>query len=273
MLASIIASSRRRTDPDAAAYIALLEGDGETVSATQRTAINAFYVTGKAEGWYSALKRIYLPIWGAAAPNARCMVSGTSGTFVNGVTHTDGYVNSDGSTGHFLFDVAPAALGLTTSSGSVFVLTTATSAISGSNAMGRVQDSNNNTRSGFTGGGTNIRSLSVSSAASSTYTETDSRGILFASRTSTTTQSAYKRTNAGFSTTVNEAASAVGAVGTVNPMTFMAHNNNGTVITYSSSAARFGSYGMGLGMTAAQAQNFTAALKTLWETCTGLTLP
>lgn len=272
MLASIIASSRRRTDPDAAAYIALLEGDGETVSATQRTAINAFYVTGKAEGWYSALKRIYLPIWGAAAPNARCMVSGTSGTFVNGVTHADGYVNSDGTSGYFTYDVTASALGLTSSSGSIFVLTTATASIPGNTNLGRVQDGTSS-RTGFFGGGIGIRTAQISSSISVNYAETDSRGILIASRTTTTTTSAYKRTSAGFSTTVNEAASAIGVVGSVHPMVAMALNQSGSVTTFTPSTVRFGSYGMGLGMTAAQAQNFTAALKTLWETCTGQTLP
>jgi len=36
---------------------------------------------------------------------------------------------------------------------------------------------------------------------------------------------------------------------------------------------RFGLFGASLGLTTAQDDAFTLALKNLWETCTGLTLP
>jgi hypothetical protein len=62
-------------------------------------------------------------------------------------------------------------------------------------------------------------------------------------------------------------------VGTTRPLAVMANNNNGTVGTFSPTAARFGAYGMGLGLTAAHAESFSLALKNLWETSTGLTLP
>jgi hypothetical protein len=94
-----------------------------------------------------------------------------------------------------------------------------------------------------------------------------------ASRTTTTTNSAYKRTSSGFVTTINEGSALSPSVGTVQPMAYMANNNNGAVSNFSPSTARFGSYGMGLGMTSTQAENFSAGLKTLWETCTGLSLP
>ncbi len=67
-------------DPDAKAYINAVVGAGATVTSTQRNAINNFYKTGKKDGWYSQLKRMYLPIWAAASPNAIDMVVRTSGT-------------------------------------------------------------------------------------------------------------------------------------------------------------------------------------------------
>jgi hypothetical protein len=259
-------------DPDAAAYIAAVQAAGGTVTATQSGAINTFVVAGKAQNWWAQVKRLYLPIWEVAAPNARCIVSGASGTYTGAVTHASGYVNSDGITGYFSFDAAPSALGCTLSSGSVFVLTTATSAIAGGTTFGRTQDGNNS-RTGFFGSTGNIRALQVFSSVAPSYTETDARGVFLASRTSTLTVSAYKHNAAGFSTTVNEASASAGSVGTLYPMTFMAVNTTGVIQFFTSSTVRFGAYGMGLGMTPTQAQDFTAALKSLWETCTGLTLP
>jgi hypothetical protein len=260
-------------DQDAESYIDAVFSAGGTVGGEQQAAINTFFKEEKMAGRYELLKRIYLPIWGVAAPNAICMTSLTSGTFVGGVTHSSGYVSTNGTTGYFIFDQAPASLGLTTSSGSIYCLVTAASAINGNTTLGGVQDSSNASRTSFAGGGSGNRSIRVFSATSLTYLEADSRSVLVASRTTTTTTSAYKRTSSGFVTTVNEGSALSPSVGTVQPMAYMANNNNGTITTLAPAAAQFGAYGMGLGMTSAQAENFSANLKTLWETCTGLTLP
>jgi len=260
-------------DPDAKAYINAVVAAGATVTSTQRTAINNFVKGEKAGSRWTLMKRLYLPIWGVAAPNAICMTSLTSGTFNGGITHASGYVSSNGTTGYFLFDVAPSAFGCTTSSGNIFTLITAIAAINGSIALIRAQDTANGTRSGISGGGVNLRLVQLFGGTVLTYTETDSRGVLLASRTTTTTTSSYKRTSVGFSTTINEGSTPVGLVGSIQPMAAMAFNNNGTFSSFVPPTVRFGSYGMGLGMTSTQAENFSAGLKTLWETCTGLTLP
>jgi hypothetical protein len=259
--------------PLAVAYTNAVATAGATITTNQKLAISAFFKSGARDDWYSRIKRLYLPIWGAAAPNAIDMVSLLSGTFVGGVTHSNGYVTSNATTGYFSLDLAPASLGLTTSSGSIYCLVTSTAAIGGATQLCGVQDSSNNSRVQMTGGGAGIRAIRIFSAAGVTYAETDSRSVLVASKTTTTTNSAYKRTSSGFVTTVNEAASGTAVVGTTRPLAVMANNNNGTVGTFSPTAARFGAYGMGLGLTAAQAESFSLALKTLWETSTGLTLP
>jgi hypothetical protein len=201
------------------------------------------------------------------------MTSLISGTFVGGVTHTAGYVTTDGTTGYFSFDSAPASLGLTTSSGSIYCLVTATAAINGANTLMAVQDSSNSSRLWLTSGGSNIRSVRVFAASGNSYAETDSRSVIVATRTTTTTNSAYKRTSSGFTTTLNEVTATSPAVGTVQTMAVMASNINGSVSSFSAATARFGAYGIGLGLTAAQAESFSLALKNLWETSTGLTLP
>jgi hypothetical protein len=99
-------------DADAAAYIAAVETAGATVSGGQKAAIDTFVKTGKSDGWYSSLKRLYLPIWGSAAANAICMVSRTSGTFNGTVTHGAGFVQGDGSTGYFDLGVTPNNSGM-----------------------------------------------------------------------------------------------------------------------------------------------------------------
>ena len=260
-------------DPDAKAYINAVVAAGATVTSTQRTSINNFVKGEKAGSRWTLLKRLYLPIWGVAAPNAICMTSLTSGTFNGGVTHASGYVNTNGTTGYFLFDQAPASLGLTTSSGSIYCLVTGAAAINGSTLLGGCQDTANGSRTSFSTSTVNNRSVRVFSGTGLTYTETDSRSVLVASRTTTTTNSAYKRTSSGFVTTINEGSALLPIVGTVQPMAYMSNNNNGTFTAFAPVAAQFGAYGMGLGMTSAQAENFSTGLKTLWETCTGLALP
>ena len=91
-------------DPDVLAYLEALADAGESPTAPQIAAIETFVATGKDEGWYSEIKRFYLPIWAAALPNSLCMVSGTNGTFVGTVTHAAGYIVGDGLTGYFRTD-------------------------------------------------------------------------------------------------------------------------------------------------------------------------
>jgi len=219
------------------------------------------------------VKRFYLPIWGVAAANAICLRSLTSGTFVGGVTHGAGFINTDGSTGHFLYDATPSALGLTTSSGSCFMLVTGAATIAGNAALGATQDSSNNTRFGPASGGVGNRGWRIFQSTALTYADSDSRSVLLASRTSTTTLSAYKRTSSAFTTTINEGASTAGTVGTTTPMTLMASNVAGVISGYVLSTIRYGPHGMGLGLTSAQAEGFTLSNKNLWEGTTGLTLP
>jgi hypothetical protein len=98
---------------DANAYIAALKTAGVIVTPNQRNAITTFITTGNSEGWYPLLKRLYLPIWGSAAPNAIDLVTRTSGSFVGNVQHGVGFVKATDSTGYFDFNVSPQALGLT----------------------------------------------------------------------------------------------------------------------------------------------------------------
>jgi hypothetical protein len=257
-------------DPDAKAYINSVVAAGATVSSTQRNAINNFYKIGKTEGWYSLLKRLYLPIWAIASPNAIDMVSRTSGTFAGGITHSAGYATGNGTTGYFDYNTSAVSQGLSTATGLLFWLgyTAATAGVQ----LG-----------GYNGSGTGTRAVLNSSSASSVTSEMTSLatsvsatvtgaglGILLSTRTSTTSHKIFQRRTAfaqrgATSTTAETSTSA-----SVNQNAW-ARGQSGTRTSFSN--AGLGAHGFGLGMTDAQAENFTLALKNLWETSTGLVLP
>lgn len=254
-------------DPDAAAYIALIEGDGETVSGTQRAAIDTFYKTGKSEGWYSSLKRLYLPIWGAASPNARCLVSGTSGTFtVSGVTHGAGFVQGDGANGWFDFGASAVSLSILTNSAFCGFLITGTPGGSFEGYVGArlVGDSAINSD------GANLYVVHGAAASGAVPLAKASQSGIIGFTVGATNIEIRRRTTAG--------AASVGGVGVTPGGTLpaanygmMCRNDNGTPILPSDE--KFGACWVGLGVTTTNHDGFTLALKNLWETCTGLTLP
>lgn len=103
-----------------------------TLTKVKLDALDTFIRTGKSDGWYSSIKRMYLPIWAAAAPNAICMTSLTSGTFNGTVTHAAGYVQGDGSTGYFDPGAGsePNTLGMSNASATLFMLVSNNSDVS-----------------------------------------------------------------------------------------------------------------------------------------------
>ena len=260
-------------DPDAAAYIAAIEGDGKTVSGAQKTAINTFCTTGKSEGWYSKVARLYLPIWGQASSNARCLVSGTSGTFVGTVTHASGYIQSSARNGYFDTGNSAVAKGLTSSVGGYGFLQVAPDSAGAKAPMGAIDFSD------FT----NLLGLTANQAASSL---TFYYGAIYASGVTATTITGSRiyscwlsggslflddRTSSGFNNLANTTASGSGPK-PVNDF-ILAEN------LYMGSDAANNPYGGQLGAAfyhkwtdSSYNENLTLALKNLWETCTGLSL-
>ena len=269
-LSNMLSSSASGLDPDAKGYIDAVVTAGGTVSATQKAAINTFVKTGKSDGWYSSIKRMYLPIWASAAPNAICMTSLTSGTFNGTVTHAAGYVQGNGSTGYFNTNIAPSSIsGIATSSAYTFGLLK--TALGASAAIGR---SRNSVSQDW-----NLSRIS-SSLASGIMTNLSPGGllvtplipiigILSGSRVGGTRFNA-QRVSASRTNLDSVTGADFGSVPTLDYY-FMAGNVAGTAGSFSTT--EFGSFGFGLGLTDTQDNAFTLALKNLWETCTGLTLP
>ena len=271
-LSNMLSSNASGIDADAKAYIDADVAGGGTVSGTQRNAINTFYKTGKSDGWYSSLKRLYLPIWAIAAPNAICMTSLTSGTFNGTVTHAAGYVQGDGTTGYFSLNASLGTLALTASSGYMFSLVTQASTLGFRGLIGRSSGAStvatllsNNASQIFRYNNASTGAVTGVSAGT---------GIISASREGGV-RAIYRRITASRSALISTAGADAGSPPTGGNVFALGLNGNaGTGDTLNdASNARCGAYGIGLGITNAQDTAFTLALKNLWETTTGLTLP
>ena len=262
-------------DADAAAYLALLSAQGVAVTGAQSSAIDAFYVTGKDEGWYSDLKRLFLPIWAAAGPNAIDMIGGTSGTFNGSMTHGSGFVTGDGSSSYFNVGATPSAMGIAT--GDAFILrgihaSPATALhiacgvelTSASKSLAMLNFGNTHGSTGLT----YFRQSTSPAEVTLTGQGTEYRGIYIGSCTATNSRFIMRRRSGG-TTVGSSGVSATEAVNDLNPY-FMGRNRDGT-LNSPSNGSEF-AWALGTGMTQAQATDFTAALETMWETCTGLTL-
>jgi hypothetical protein len=252
-------------DDDAYAYITEIRSSGASVDSTQINAINTFVKTGKSDGWYSSIKRLYLPIWASAAPNAVDMISRTSGSFVPTVTHSAGYVQGDGTSGYFDFGVTPSALGLTESSESIFALNKA-AMLSPANSDYLIGAFDSASQTLFISGafrGTINRTSGTGNITSSTDPDD---GIILLNRQGGV-RGLYLRNATGLSTLVETTSIDDGSVPTTNNLWALGVSNLAI-----SRTDELGAYGAGLGLDATDRTNFTLALKNLWETASGLTL-
>mgnify|MGYP003133713864 CR=1 FL=1 len=269
--------SQRGPDPSATAYIGLLEGDGVSLSSAQKTAIDTFYVTGKNEGWYSSLKRFYLPVWGAAAPNARCLVSSTSGTFEGSFTHATGYAHPSSVSGTNRFNTGYKLLDdLTTEDACLMAL-----AYDSTSPHDRAINAANKTIIGS--GAITANSVRINTTDSSlkpqacwlgvnesTLSSFGSHGVLLSNRKD------------GDTTLSRRTGSAYDEDSTTGTLTGT-YNNTFPIVGFGSAAATSGSagqatdsnagaFGISEGLNATDRAAYTLAIKNLWETCSGITL-
>jgi hypothetical protein len=260
-------------DPDAAAVIAAV-GSHVSVSGAQQAAIDAFFRAGKTDGWFSSLKRLYLPIWANSSANAIDWIQRGSGTFHGTVTHSAGHVESNGTNGYFDTLAIPSTQGITLESASVFWLLYGASALASSSYVNTYYGGRPGATTGWLSCHTSTAGV-VTRQCSGNNTgygggSLDVRGILMGNRNTTTHEETHRRTSSGALLDTNAVASVT--LPTMKMFAMAASLNNSPAV-YANSAVKFGAYGHGLGMATADAPKFTLALKTLWETCTGLSLP
>jgi len=257
----------------AARYISAVEAAGASVTQTQKTAIDAFFKKGKSEGWLSPMRRVFLPIWGTALPSAIDMCSGASGTFIGTPTYGTSTV-SFASSAYFNTGTSFSAQGLTASSGYIFTLVTAwtgvLNAISGSGSGGNItalyRSDANNLRLRYSG-------FTESSGQITATGNAGTLGVISGSRQGGD-RKIYRRSNTGRSQVATLTAGNFGAPQASNVL-FSAINliDSAGGSAPSTMVSTLGPFGFGLGLTDAQDSAFTLAIKTLWETCTGATLP
>jgi hypothetical protein len=256
-------------DPDAKGYIDAVVAAGGTVSGGQKSAINTFYKTGKSAGWYSSLKRMYLPIWASAAPNAIDMIALGSGTFNGTVTHGAGFVQGDGLTGYFNSNIGLPAVGGSNGNGSMWQIipqrAIGINRYEGINGPLLERVSIGSSVANFNQFILPSNNSSLTIAPSET-----SAGILIGSTTSTSSRF-VKFLKSGVFTTQANTTTDTSTIPSGN-LFFLARNNNDLGISNAHTERR-GGYGFGLGLTESQAEAFTLALKNLWEGCTGSVLP
>jgi len=255
-------------DPDANAYINAIVAAGATVTSTQRNAINDFYKSAKNGGFYTPIQRFYLPIWGVAAPNAIDLITRASGTFVGGVTHGSGFVQGNGTTGYFNFGVSPQGVGMVAGSGSTFMLVNA--AQNTFNAPIQCAPPSNR-GNGFSRGSATTSAYLAGRNSTATATDNTGTGIFIESETAINSRYFRRRSSSGATSLATDTTTPTGVYASYNINAMCGQSSVGA--RYGFSTAQLGGYGVGLAMTTTQADAFTAAYKTLWETCTGLTLP
>jgi hypothetical protein len=270
-----------RLDPDAKLYIAAVEAAlGATIGSALPNAsrdpkkiISDLYRAERDAGRYSLHKRIHLPIYANMSANSIDMVARAVGSFTgSGVTHGAGFVQGNGTTGYFNFNVAPPALGLSLESSMEFALVKAPPAAV--TAAQVIVSSVNGTLT------TQVLDLGVDTAGlrfaahdnsvgavTASLARTACVGIIIGSREGGSRRLHQRRS--AFATLANVDGANAGVLPTVN-FNAMRSTYGGGVAYYS---GELGAYGAGLGMTIAQADGYSLNLKTLWENLTGLTLP
>jgi hypothetical protein len=274
-LSNNLSSNVSGIDPDAKAYIAAVEAvlPGNSITAALPNASNPkriisdFIKAEKAASRWSLHKRIYLPIYANAAASAVDMVSRTSGEFtLSGVTHAAGYVQGDGTSGFFDVKATPSALGQTTAS-------LALSFISKNAELTQ-------TRAVFSAYQSSIQMADLSSTAiaiqftpgstqsNATIAGVDQTGVLIASREGGQRR-VHRRNSSAFSTLLNTTLADSGIIPTIDYNIMRSRFGGGGFY----SGRQLGSFGIHMGLTEFQADGFSANLKILWESLTGLTLP
>ena len=256
-------------DATAKAIIDALVAEGVAVSPTRQNAIVAFYAAVKPLAAWNSLARLQIPGFQNAEADRLCWKDAAKrGTWVGTVTRANGTVAAPASTDYFNHSLAPAALGMSVSSmwmGKLFV-----------DAIGNLQSGcqQSSAQSLILGHLTTpgLRSETCGSSARDTSTVAniaDCSGIFSVNRSGGVTRHRLRRTS-GVTVSQDYTRADTGTMPTINLFS-LSRNNAGT--PDSSSSTKHGAWFYGSGVTAADDAAFTLALKTLWETLFGLTLP
>ena len=256
-----------------AAYIAALTAAGATVTAPKQAAISTFISGEIAAGRWDGIKRLYFPVWGSAAANAICMKSLTTGTFVGSIDHGSGYAKPNDSLSGMRANTSLPDIGITKESWHFTVLfyelndnegffwgrdpntdfSALTDFVSGEEGFEYVGSFFRVSNRNHTSNSTIPRLLSIFGTANT---------VSIKNRDSYSEASIYSFSSGSSTNTVDFVDG---------NFSVMALDLSGNPIN--GNRSKYGLFSFGNTMSDAQDTAYTLALKNLWETVTGLTLP
>ncbi|MEI7910011.1 MAG: hypothetical protein WCK77_10275, partial [Verrucomicrobiota bacterium] len=258
-------------DSDALAYVsAVAIAKSSAVTTAQQAAISAFIVAEKAAGRWSSHKRLWLPIWNNAAANSIDIVTRATWTPHGTIALGAGYVTPDGTSGFVDLNCSASGLGLSNSSAGISVLVY--SAASGSaeqNWLGTYDSSTQDIRFYSGGSAVVLECADWAGHFGPLLTRSSQTGVLTAMRYSGS-HTIRQRLSAGVTATGTVSQAAAGTTPTANFFA-MAYNQYGSPGGYCGGS--LGAFGIHSGMSTSDTDGFSANLKTMWEACSGLTLP
>jgi len=247
-------------DDDALAYISAVEtAKGSSVTSVQQEAINNFFV----KGWVSSgvLKRGFLTIWANASADS-VEFTGVGSVAWTNITHSAGYITGASGYGAMgekvsevadIEDAAFLTIAYTTMAVNTASFGTGGFSTTGMNVASRNSPAGNRLVVEWAG----VKSPVLNSMVGN--------GILVGTRTGGTTYASRLSPGSGW-----QEESTTGAIGSPadGDILFL------SVTTISSFAThRSGGFFVTEGLDATQREDLANDLKTLWEACTGLSLP
>ncbi|MEI7910834.1 MAG: hypothetical protein WCK77_14450, partial [Verrucomicrobiota bacterium] len=258
-------------DTDAEAYIsAVAAAKGTAVNSTQQAAINAFVLAEKAASRWTAHKRLWLPIWNNAGANSIDMVTRGTWTAYGSVTAAAGYVTPDGSSGYANLGVSAAALGLDNASGGMSVLAyVAASGAAAQTWMGAYMSGTGCMRLHSSSSVAGFECMANATGYGVTLARSNQVGILSAMRFSGS--HVLRQRRAAGVTALGANAQAADGTAAAGNLFAMAYNNFGSASGWCNGSSGF--FGVHSGLSTADTDAYSDNLKTMWETCSGLTLP
>lgn len=249
----------------AAAYIAAITAAGATVTAGQESAISTFISGEVSAGRWDKIKRLYFPVWQLAAANEICMKSLTSGTFNGSILHEAKGVRASGSTGNMNTNTNLGSLGVTNTSFH-FALLMPNGPEEDYSYPFSVNDTSypNSIYHGWSDGSPSTVIMEKSFENS----PTTSASVMTVGNDSVAGNLYLKeRTSVGVNV-VQTIASSVTTAFPANNLFIIGLDNNGA----GSMNNPIGAFSVSTEFSSTQDTAYTATLKTLWETTTGLTL-
>jgi hypothetical protein len=270
VLGNMLGSAKisRGLDPSADLLISLLAAEGVSVDSFRVNAINEFYAAAKQLEGYSALKRLHIPGFQNAEADRICWKTGAKlGTWVSTVNRANGQVASSANdVGHYDFGSTAASRGLTPGSawvGALMIAATSNHQYLGAQSGTTQIELLRHTTSGITTDwcdGSTGRNSSTAARRDGIISAVRSGGVMrHFQRLST------GRTQLGTYTYAD--------TGTMPAINTFALSKNNAGSPSSGATNPMGAWWQGTGVSDADDEAFTLALKTLWEKLFTLTIP